>query len=91
MITNVIASLNLAPFILNSDCTDGSSVEVTALTTPSQHKRILDVKTRGTKRVKLDIPVEKVAIQSSGCIHLNQISNDICFNDIIRKAHIANF
>lgn len=62
MITNIITSLNLAPFIMNSGCTDGSKIEVTALTTPEQHKRILDVKTRGTKRVKLEIPVEKVVI-----------------------------
>ncbi|KAI7902355.1 uncharacterized protein BX663DRAFT_486674 [Cokeromyces recurvatus] len=61
-------------------------IEVTALTTPAQHKRILDVKTRGTKRVKLDIPVKKAVIQSTGCIHLNKISNDISFNEIIRTS-----
>ncbi|KAG2233959.1 hypothetical protein INT48_009772 [Thamnidium elegans] len=86
MITNIITSLNLAPFIINSDCIDNSKLEVTTLTTPSQHKLILDVKTRGIKRVKLDTPVENAVIQSTDCIHLSKISKDISFNEVIRKS-----
>ncbi|KAG2198280.1 hypothetical protein INT47_004364 [Mucor saturninus] len=62
------------------------TIVVTALTTPSQHQRISDVNTRGIKRVKLDTSVETAVIQSTECIHLNKISKDIGFNEIIRKS-----
>lgn len=86
MIKSVITSLNLAPFTINSDCTDNSKHEVIALTTPPHHKRMLDVNARGIKRVKLNTSVENAGMQSTDCIHLTQISNDISFNEIIRNS-----
>jgi hypothetical protein len=83
IIRNIIVSLNLTPFDVQPDSTDGSQLKATALVTPSQYKCIQHLKERDIKKLTLSTHFEYAAIPAAGCMHINNLSNNTAFNEIM--------